>query len=1064
MSNNTQYSIQKPLIYFFFLLSGATGLVYELIWIRLLGSTLGNTTYAISVVIATFMAGLSLGGYLVGRYLDTHSRPLRLYAILEIGVGAWALLVPFLIKGVDKLHVTIHPLFKFTVFTDSLLHSGLSSLVLLLPTLLMGGTLPALTTYFTKNLSQIGRKLSLLYALNTLGAVVGTCWAGFYAIHWLGVNQTNNLAVITNLVIGGICLLIDYKFVMSPRENESKVEHEYSPFPILDGTTYLVWGIFVTGFSAMVCQIAWTRSLIMVLGSSTYAFTCILIVFLLGIFIGSEIHNRLLTIKTPLGIRDFSVTQILIGTFCLLSLPTFGYLPKIYLNLYHLLPQSSASIQALRLILPLITMIVPTILMGAAFPIAGAAYTRATGHIPTGVGNIYAANTLGNVLGALLTGFFLLSNFGIQNSLKVAIILNLAVGVFGLLVSRPRLTFILAGSAVLIGVLTIIHPPWNRFILNSGVSIYTRDYDPTRPFKGTLGPEKIIYYKEGLSGVVSVYEASNGQRYLKINGKTDASTAPLDMSTQSLLGYLPIFLHPDPQDALVIGLGSGVTASAVAEYDFIRQVDCVEIEPAVVEAASFFEHENHNILKNPRFKIIVGDARGHIQSSPKSYDLIISEPSNPWIKGIGGLFTVDFFNLCRQRINPGGIMCQWIQAYGLTPQMYKMAVNSFSQSFNYCQLWHKPAGDTLIIGSQSPITFDLERIKKLMNYNELVQADMRQHLFLDSPSGLLAYYQLNNEEITTLIKGARLNTDNYPLLEFEAPRSLLFNTDILNYKNIRSYKKNILPPRTKPADLKINLDEYYYSLSQVCLQVNLLDGASRYINKALEWNDKDPRFYLVRGKINSKKQKSQQAINDLQHSLELDSENFKTHLELARIYREEGLFQDAQRNFQRALELAPQDEILRYYYADFLVSQRMYSQALPLIDGLTSPGELKPFKIWKLKGEIHYQLKELDKARTAYEKTLKLNAASYKVKIRLGEIYLAQREVRSALELFQQVDKSLPLPELNLLSLISDCYIYLGEFDNAAEILRKILRNNPTDYNAYKKLSSLPIDQPEDIF
>jgi len=232
----------------------------------------------------------------------------------------------------------------------------------------------------------------------------------------------------------------------------------------------------------------------------------------------------------------------------------------------------------------------------------------------------------------------------------------------------------------------------------------------------------------------------------------------------------------------------------------------------------------------------------------------------------------------------------------------------------------------------------------------------------------------------------------------------------------------------------------------------------------LEENDKDPRFYLVRGEINAKKQKGQQAINDLQHSLELDSENFKTHLELARIYRKEGILQDAQMHFQRALELAPQDEILRYDYADFLGSQRKYSQALALIDGLTSSDELKPFKIWKLKGEIHYQLNELDKARIAYEKSLQMNVANYKVKIRLGEIYFAQRKVRPALELFQQVDKSLPLPEPNLLSLISDCYIYLGEFENAAETLRKILRNNPNDFNAYKKLSSLPIDQTKDIF
>jgi spermidine synthase len=329
------------IIYLFFLLSGATGLIYEVIWARLLGLNFGNTMYAISLVLATFMGGLALGSFVVIEYLKRYSHSLRIYAILELGIGLWALFVPEFLKSVENLYASLFPMVDSWLLFSSLalVRFGLSILILLVPAMLMGGTLPVLTTYFTKNLQQVGRKLSLLYTLNTLGAVMGVWWVGFYALPWLGIK--------INLVIGALCLWFDYKSEELPAQAE--IPEAQPPAADLNPklAVFLVAGIFVAGFSAMVYEISWTRALIMVLGSSTYAFSCILMAFLLGIALGSFIYN-LIGRKISLGIFGFCLIEILIGVFCLLSLPAFSLLPRTYVFLYYFLPSGDWIIQGLR--------------------------------------------------------------------------------------------------------------------------------------------------------------------------------------------------------------------------------------------------------------------------------------------------------------------------------------------------------------------------------------------------------------------------------------------------------------------------------------------------------------------------------------------------------------------------------------------------------------------------------------------------------------------------------------------------------------------------------------------
>jgi spermidine synthase len=1046
------------LIYFFFLLSGATGLIYQVIWARLLGLSFGSNIYAISLVLATFMAGLSVGGYWVGRYLDRHIHPLKLYALLELGIGFWALLAPFLLTGVDNLYVKLFPSLGSSLFFSSLLRFGLSSIVLFVPTLLMGGTLPALTTYFTKHLKQVGGKLSFLYAINTLGAVIGTWFVGFYALPWLGINLTNILAALTNLVIGVLCLLFDYGTDKQPVANitESQPIAEYD----WKLSYFILVGIFLAGFSAMVYEIAWTRCLIMVLGSSTYAFSCILIAFLLGISLGSFIYSRRKVKKTP-GLIGFCLIEILIGVFCLLSLPAFSLLPHTYLMFYNIFAGNGWAVQWLRFLLPLIIMIVPATLMGAAFPIAGEIYAQSRRRVSSSVGNIYGSNTLGNVLGALSAGFFLLSSLGVQNTIKLAIILNLSIGLAGVLIKKTKHTLILTGVVFLFAGLTLFQPPWDKYLVDSGASIRPKTIKFHDMFNIQRDAE-MLYYKEGLNCIVSVYQYPDANRSLKVNGKADASTNKRDMPTQLLLGYLPVFLHPDPQQALVIGLGSGITSRTVAQYDFITQVDTIEIEPAVVEAAKYFNDFNHNIHQNPKVKIIEEDGRGYLRVSNKFYDLIISEPSNPWIKGIGNLFSVDFYNLCRQKLKPDGVMCQWIHFYNMSPEVVKMVINSFRQTFNYCQLWFLPQGnDAIIIGSQTPIVIDLEHASRLINYNDTVKFELKRYMHIESAEDLIAYFLLNNAELAEFTRGGKLNTDNYPRLEFLAPRSQLLKQSKKIYKELIGYKKNVLFLNQKPTDAKISVTNYYYKLSQIYLMANLIRDANYYINKALKRDSQDARFYIVRGDINTLINNYQQAIDDFKQSSALDSNNFEPHLKLAHIYQNQENWSEATSHFQQALALAPQNEKLRFHYANFLFSQAKYEQALTLVQSLTDSHNLKDFLLWELIGDLYFALGEINKAKEFYDGSLKKNPANVNATVKLARLDYHQGKIGRALKRLNPIKyiktNSFTVKRIiDLLQRISDHYIKFKNYDNATAVLQEILQYNPDNVEAYNKLKSLP--------
>jgi len=715
-------------------------------------------------------------------------------------------------------------------------------------------------------------------------------------------------------------------------------------------------------------------------------------------------------------------------------------------------------------------MMVPTSLRGAAFLLAGEAYTRSTGHVSPGIGNIYGSNVLGNVCGALTGGLLLLNTLGAQNTLTLAVLLNLSVGIVGVLLSKSKHKQLLTVGALTIGVLAVINPQWDRYLFDSGVAIYTNEFDYREQFEKTrLRRNEMIYFKEGKNCVVTVYQQSDGNRFLRVNGKTDAGTSSGDKTTGLLLGWLPLFLHPSPQDALVIGMGGGVTARAVAQYDFIQQVDCVELEPAVVEAAKLFGPLNHNIHQNNKVDIIVEDGRQHIKLTSKFYDLIISEPSNPWIKGIGNLFSVDFYRLAQQKLKPKGIMCQWIHAYELSPKVLRMAVNSFRQAFKYCQLWFNPTGaDVFLIGSQTPIIFDRDRIDQLMNYNEDIKQELKDDLAIDSPLSLLGYFLLNNEEVTKYTAGAEVNTDNHPLLEFLAPRFIFKDTSSLNCSIMRRFKTKIQPLNVVPAAWNPSAADYYYELSRIYLKSGVSKIAFHYIKRSFKYgSNEDPRYYLVRGQIYFKQGLLDQAIDDFIRSIELDGENYEPHNELAQLYQIQGNGPEAEAHFQRSLELAPQSNKLLFDYASFLLARGKYPEALSVTRGLLSSKELRTSQVWKLMGDIYYQVKNFHEARLAYEQSSQENPVNFDVIIKLGELDFIEGKTKKGLKRLSRPRIFYALlshRNLRVLGLICDGYTKLGQYDKAAEILIEMLQVVPDNYYVFDKLVSLPGKYEKDFF
>lgn len=784
---------QKTLALFLFFFSGFSALIYEIIWSRLLMIAFGSTVEAISAVITAFMFGLALGSYFAGKHSDFIRRHLVAYGISEILIGIFSFALYYAIVSFPLLSTPFHWMHLrhdalFTVLTYLF-----NFILVALPTTLMGATLPLISKHYIRAKESAGLGVSLIYGINTLGAVSGTFLCGFFLIPSFGVWATNLIAVSISLTLGIVALAASYKDKRKKVFDLTMIKKSVDKFiPALEKSHRLLLFVFLlSGFASMAYEIIWTKMLVMIIGNSVYAFSAILTVFLAGLALGSFILARYVDrVNKPYIL--FAALEFMIFAYIAITLPFVDELPFVFQSLFNHYFNGFISIELITFAIIMLVVLVPTILMGATFPLVNKIMTTRLGLLGISVGGSYSANTVGGIFGTMIAGFYLIPNFGVQKSILLILSVNLFAGIALLTMSEKISSGMKTASILTAGILFAFYatwvPAWNMNYMNRGVYVYADWYKEN--FKDT-GAElrafmdskyKLKWYKEGRAGNVAVTDIG-GQLALQVNGKTEGSTGYEDMRTQTMVSTLPLMLKKNVPDVAIIGLGTGVTLGAAERFP-VKQIDMLEVSEGVVEASHFFHEANHNALENKKVNLIMDDGRHHLTYTKKKYDVIINEPSNPWITGVSNLFTREFFEITRKRLKPGGIMAQWVQLYSLDIQEIKILLKTFHEVFPNTSVWMYSPSDLIVLGSvEGPINH--YSLIETAFYDEVIYNDLHK-LNISSASDVLKGHLMGVNKLELFTKDVAVNTDNFPTIEFEAPKRLYRPSPAKNIEAIRN--------------------------------------------------------------------------------------------------------------------------------------------------------------------------------------------------------------------------------------------------------------------------------------
>jgi spermidine synthase len=759
-----------------FVLSGATGLIYEVLWARMLGLVFGATTLAVSTVLAAFMGGLALGSALAARLAHRINKPVRTYGLIELGIAVYALLVPLLFRWIDHVYALIWQQLHPGYFAFSLWRFLLSGLVLLIPTTLMGATLPVLAAALIRSADHDTNSITRLYACNLAGAILGTLGAGFVLLPALGLRATIAIAALLNVLVGVIALLLQ-RAENSSEHRADLVRHPANPFT----PDFWLFAAAASGFVTISTQVSWTRILTMIIGSSTYAFSIVVALFLIGLALGAWFVAR-----KDLGARLRSailIVEALTAVSLLLSLFVLNEIPALLINLGLRLHVSSwTGLLGLQLLAATLLILVPAVLMGMVMPLvivwAGSDASRAVAR----VGRSYAVNTVGAIAGAFITGFVLIPKtstrftllFGATCCVVVACAAYKPLATGG---SEPALKRSLALGLipVLTIVLFVLAPRMNLADLSIGaydslvrVLAQTREGVKDDASQAGSNVHELLMYREGPTATVSV-RRDRDTVSMAINGRTNASDSIYDMPTQVMLGQIPLLVAPKIDTGLIIGYATGVTVGAMLQSP-VQSVTCLELEPATIAGSQFFNHVNNRPLDDPRTTLIIDDARTFLRVTPNRYDMIVSEPSHPWVPGVANLFTQEFFELGRARLNDGGVWVQWVQIYQLSTESLRSVLATYQKVFPHVLVFRvgglSNGKDLLLVGSNQPLTLDrlAERMREPRITAEMTRAGLK------SEADVRAWYVCDETRLAPALAGAKLNTDDNMHIEMTVPR------------------------------------------------------------------------------------------------------------------------------------------------------------------------------------------------------------------------------------------------------------------------------------------------------
>lgn len=805
-----------PVLLLLFFASGCAALIYEIVWFQLLELVIGSTAVSLGIVLGVFMGGLCLGSIVLPRVIPAGRHPLRVYAVIEAGIGLFGLGVLALLPTVARFYAAhVGP-----GLPGFLLRGALCVVCLLPATMLMGATLPVVSRWVKTTAEGISW-LGLFYAGNTFGAVFGSLFAGFYLLRVHDMVVATCVAAALNVSIACV------GFRLSANElhwrSINVQDSAGAKSAVRRGAGLVYWSIALSGLCALAAEVVWTRLLSLMLGATVYAFSLILAVFLAGLGIGSGagafLARRTTRPGLALGLCQLLLAAAIAWTAFMLtrSLPYWPINPFLSRN-----PWFNFQLDLLRCawaILP------PTCLWGASFPLALAAATSGEEEPGRLVGRIYAANTAGAIVGALGCSVFLIGWLGTQQVERLLLGVTVVSGLLMLASSEsPKSQVSSLKSQVFTegegqspksevrssepepqqparegwGMIGIIAPAAVAVV---GLFIWSVPRLPWelvaygRRLATNTNVETALYMGEGINASVAVTEMNNGVRNFHISGKVEASTDPRDMRMQRMLGHLPGLLHPQPRSVLVVGCGAGVTAGSFLVYPGVERIVICELEPLIPRVvARYFAQENYDVVEDPRVRIVYDDARHYILTTRDKFDIITSDPIHPWVKGAAILYTKEYFELCKQHLNSGGLVTQWVPLYESSVAVVRSELATFFGAFPQATVWSNDENgegyDVVLLGQTGTATINLGEVQRRLSSDafDRVRQSLRDVGFRSS-FGLMATYAGRGADLQPWLKYAQLNRDKDLRLQYLAGMGLNRNDQDFIFSELLTYRK-----------------------------------------------------------------------------------------------------------------------------------------------------------------------------------------------------------------------------------------------------------------------------------
>ncbi len=781
--------------------SGFSALVYEIAWLRLMSLTLGNTAYATSCTLAIFLLGLALGAYLGGRLADRLKlRPLHSYALVELGIGLTAATISPILVAVPATIFSFKINGPLTALDPIIIMAIFSCILLLLPTILMGATLPFI-------LKQIGeyappqKSFGHIYGLNTLGAVFGSLSAAFVGFGYLGIYGTILAAVLVNCIIGLISFVVSARLPAAVTQAQVSAS-TYSnmdiskpdgpaqvPFPL--GLVCLL--AFSSGYSSLTFEVVWVRILRFFNSSLTYTFTVMISTFLLGLALGSLIYEKFIENKDR-TVHDklfrFANLQYLssLASGAYLAGLALCFVLNYYLRSSGIFTDPTVNFFLILLLDSAIFILVPATLIGMLFPILGTiAASSGQTRLGSGIGIVYAVNTLGCVLGSIISGLILIPRIGSYDTFQLAILLGvLCAGVA--IWKNPNLR---RNKKLVITFLPIV----------AALSFYLFVKVPFHNLLQEACKNQILFYGEDAMGTVLVHQFTDYDgRGLIVNGDTFATTVQSARRYMRMLGHLPVLLHPNPKRVMIACFGTGTTAGAASVHPEVDHLDIVELSKLIIKAGPLFSRYNHNVLRNPKTTVHIGDARHFLLSHKEKFDVISMEPPPPTSAGVVNLYTTEFNKLVSARLNDNGIFAQWVPLHGSPGVLWRMMLQSAGRVFPYTSIWSPSSSEAILIASKSPLQFDAGMIRKRILESKAVRASLKD-VGIDDMESVLSTYVMSDRHLRSFVDGVSEITDDRPALEFFLP----YRGRNLNNRDLLKYGDPGIPDTvSRPADVDLN--------------------------------------------------------------------------------------------------------------------------------------------------------------------------------------------------------------------------------------------------------------------